>query len=97
MKLDLKKLKIGETATSRSDIKKGGHLQMIKSSEELAKFVRKERKRQKITQAQLAAFANLSRLAVIEFEKLKSDVQLSTLLKILSACNLDLEIRVKNE
>lgn len=67
----------------------------IDSAEQLADLVRNTRKEQKITAENLAKFGDLSRYAVLNFENQKSDIKLSTLLKLLSLCGLELHIKMK--
>lgn len=67
----------------------------ITSAEQLAAELRKTRKEQKITIEKLAQFADLSRYAILNFENQKTDIKLSTLLKLLKLCNIELHIRVK--
>lgn len=69
----------------------------ISSPAQLADLVRKARKERKITAEKLAQFADLSRYAVLNFENQKSDIKLSTLLKLLKLCNIELNIRVKRK
>lgn len=68
---------------------------IIRSSEQLAGELRSARKAQNITIQKLAEFSDLSRYAVLNFENQKSDIKLSTLLKLLKLCNIELCIRVK--
>lgn len=60
---------------------------------ELARFVKSYRKKNKITQEELAKFSNVSRFAISEFESGKSDIKLSTLFKNLKACSLVIEVK----
>ncbi|HAZ14634.1 MAG: hypothetical protein A2X86_06100 [Bdellovibrionales bacterium GWA2_49_15] len=92
MKLDLKKLKVGEQVVVEGNKEKIAHHQ-IEDSAELVELFKKLRKKKKKTQEEIARYSNLSRIAVTEFENGKSDIRLSTLLKILKSCNLGLEIR----
>ena len=69
----------------------------VSSSEQLAKELRKARKAQKITIEKLAQFADLSRYAILNFENQKSDIKLSTLLKLLKLCNIEIHIKVKQK
>lgn len=69
----------------------------IENPEQLADLVRTTRKQQKITAETLAKFGDLSRYAVINFENQKSDIKLSTLLKLLKLCGLELHIKVKRK
>jgi len=69
----------------------------ISNSEQLANELRKARKAQKITIEKLAQFADLSRYAILKFENHKTDIKLSTLLKLLKLCNIELHIRIKQK
>ncbi|MFM6928026.1 MAG: helix-turn-helix domain-containing protein [Bdellovibrio sp.] len=69
----------------------------VETSEQLAELVRSTRKEQKITAEDLAKFGDLSRYAVLKFENQKSDIKLSTLLKLLKFCGLELHIKVKRK
>ena len=92
LKLDLKKLKIGEAQTIQ--VKKDEVLRhSIESADQLVALLKKLRKKKGKTQEDIARYANLSRLAVGEFENAKTDIKLSTLFKMLKACGLGLEIR----
>lgn len=92
MKLDLKKLKIGEQVIVDTKNDKIVYHQ-ISDTVELFELFKKVRKKKRKTQEDIAKYSNLSRLAVIEFEKGKSDIRLSTLLKILKSCDLTLQIK----
>ncbi len=67
----------------------------ITSSKQLAEQLRKARKSQKTTIEKLARFADLSRYAILNFENQKTDIRLSTLLKLLKLCNIEIHIRIK--
>lgn len=69
----------------------------ITGSSQLAEEVRKIRKEQGITSEKLGQYADLSRYAVLNFENQKSDIKLSTLLKILKLCNIEIYIKVKGK
>lgn len=69
----------------------------ITTSKQLAVELRNARKAQKITIEQLAQFADLSRYAILNFENQKSDIRLSTLLKLLKLCNIELRITVNRQ
>lgn len=94
MKLSLKELKIGESIVVKPD-EKDSLISLIESNVEMAAFIKSARKKKKKTQDEIATFANISRLALNEFENDKSDIRLSTLLKILQACDLELVVREK--
>lgn len=67
----------------------------ITSPEQLADELRKARKAQKITTEKLAQFADTSRFSILNFENHKRELRLSTLLKLLKLCNVELQIKVK--
>ena len=67
----------------------------IKTSKQLAEFFRSERKKKKISMSTLATFANVSREAVDDFENQRKDIRLSTLLRLLKFCNLELIIQIR--
>lgn len=90
MKLDLNQLSLknyeDENLTERSEKK-------IFSIEDLAGYIKEIRKKKNLSQTDLATYANVSRLAISELENGKSDIKLSTLLKILTACSLDMVVK----
>ncbi len=92
MKLDLKKLKLGDQLLFETKKEKDVRHQIVETRD-LIELVKKLRKKKRKTQEEIAKYSNLSRLAVGEFENGKSDIRLSTLLKILKSCDLTLEIR----
>lgn len=65
------------------------HKIKINSPKEIGRIVKQLRKEQKITQQELADFANLSRIGVVKLEKGEGDVKLSSLIKIASLLGLD--------
>lgn len=96
MKLDLKKLKVGESISPAEKEKKGSgekKVYPIASEEALRELLKKYRKKNKVTQEEIAIFSNLSRLAVNEFESGKTDIRLSTFFKMLKAYGLELELK----
>lgn len=90
MKLDLKKLKVGESISVPAKEKRA---YLIEGEEVLRELLKKYRKKNKITQEEIAIFSNLSRLAVNEFESGKTDIRLSTFFKLLKAYGLELELK----
>jgi transcriptional regulator with XRE-family HTH domain len=84
-------------ATPKLSKKNSDEFLQMTDSEQLAKELRKARKAQKITIDKLAQFADLSRYAILNFENQKSDIKLSTLLKLLALCNIELHIKVKRQ
>ena len=89
MELDLKKLKSKDKLTGT---KMAANRQAINDGVELGAFIRSCRKASKTTQEEVAIFANLSRLKIGEIENGKGDVKLSTLLSVLKACSIGLEV-----
>ena len=65
----------------------------VLSANDISLFIKKYRKEKKITQEDLAKYSNVSRIAISEFENGKTDIRLSTLLKILKVCSLSLKIK----
>ena len=90
MKIDPKKINIKHNYTTESKKKES---LIIEDSIDIAKFVKSFRKKNNISQDELAKYSNVSRLAINEFENGKSDIKFSTLLKVLKANSLLLEIR----
>lgn len=65
----------------------------VTNAEDISNFIKNYRKINKLSQEDLAKFSNVSRIAISEFETGKTDIRLSTLLKILKVCSLSLEIK----
>lgn len=86
-----------EAVLKTTKTKEVSEMLKITSSEQLAAELRKARKSKKITIERLAQFADLSRYAILNFENQKTDIKLSTLLKLLKLCDIELQIKVKNE
>ncbi|NUM87716.1 MAG: helix-turn-helix transcriptional regulator [Bdellovibrionales bacterium] len=86
---------VGASLKESKNKQTGSDSLKIISPEQLAGELRKARKSQKITIEKLAQFADLSRYAVLKFENQKTDIKLSTLLKLLKLCNIELHIKVK--
>lgn len=93
MKLDLKKIKVGKSDSVSEKDKLARQAHSVESGEALRLLLRKHRKKNKITQQEVATFSNLSRLAVNEFESGKTDIRLSTFFKLLKAYGLELELK----
>ena len=70
---------------------------LIRSPKELALLVIRERKKQKLSQADVGKLVGLKQQTVSEFELNPEGTQLSTLFRILSAVNLDIKLPSKNE
>ena len=94
MKLDLKKIKL-EGATTGSSVKNKSERprHLIDGEENLRMLLKKYRKKNKMTQEEVATFSNLSRLAVNEFEAGKTDIRLSTFFKLLKAYGFEMELK----
>lgn len=67
----------------------------IRSVAEMAKQFRLARKENKITMVSLAKFAELSRVAISEFENSKRNIRLGNLMKLLELCGIELYIKVR--
>ena len=67
----------------------------IDDSQQMAEAFRQVRRARGISMERLAGFADLSRYAVLYFENRQTDIRLSTLLKILKLCDIELYIRIK--
>ncbi|MFI5384813.1 MAG: helix-turn-helix domain-containing protein [Fimbriimonadales bacterium] len=62
-------------------------------SERLAEIVKASRKQARLSQERLAELASISRRPLYLFESGKGDIQLGTLLKILDALGLEIDVR----
>jgi len=65
----------------------------IQSSEELGRQIRELRRGQKLTQAQLAGFANTGLRFIGDLEKGKGTCHIGKMLRVLSALGVELIIR----
>ncbi len=65
----------------------------ISSPDQLAKEFKKSRNRQDLTMEKIADFAGLSRYAIMNFENQKKDIKLTTLMKLLDLCNIEVYIK----
>ena len=61
-------------------------------SKHIGKIILAHRKKSNLTQKQLADLAGVGKTVVFDLEKGKATVQLNSLLKILSALNIKLEL-----
>lgn len=95
MKLDLKKIKVGKGTSVSEENKRDRCTYSIEGEEPLRELLKEYRKKNKITQEEIAIFSNLSRLAVNEFESGKTDIRLSTFFKLLKAYGFELELKQK--
>lgn len=75
-------------------------------AEEIGRIVQFHRKKARLTQLDLAKFAEVGKTAVFDLEKGKATIQLSTLLRVLHVLNITLQLsgplmdiyeRTKNE
>jgi len=90
MKIDLSKIKVEQTVKAESKKK----ISLIAEDLiDIVHIVKLYRKKNNISQDELAKYSNVSRLTINEFENGKSDIKISTLFKILRACSLVLEIK----
>jgi y4mF family transcriptional regulator len=62
------------------------------TSQHIGSIVRFHRKQAGLTQIKLAALGEVGKSAVFDIEKGKSTVQLDTLLRVLSALNISIEL-----
>lgn len=70
---------------------------LIRSPKELALLVTNERKKRKLTQADVGKKVGLKQQTVSDFELNPEGTKLNTLFHILSAVNLDIKILAKDE
>lgn len=70
---------------------------LIRSPKELALLIINQRKKLKLSQADVGKLVGLKQQTISEFENKPEGTQLSTLFRILSAANLDIKISTKNE
>jgi len=70
---------------------------LIRSPKELALLIVSQRKKRKLSQADVGKLVGLKQQTISEFELRPEGSQLSTLFLILSAVNLDIKIFAKDE
>lgn len=70
---------------------------LIRFPKELALLVTRQRKKLKLTQADVGKLVGLKQQTISEFEKKPEGTKLNTLFHILSAVNLDMKILTKDE
>lgn len=68
-----------------------------RSPKELALFVRNQRKKLQLSQAQVAERVGLKQKSISAFENKPESTKCETLFRILSAVNFDMEVILKNE
>lgn len=65
----------------------------IQSLTNIGPYLKKLRKKKKITQVELAEYAGLSRAGVVKVESGESDIKLSTLISIVNLLGIDLVLK----
>lgn len=92
MKLDLKKMKIGQgvSASPASD-----DIFTFNDPKEIGLYIKTWRKKQGLSQSDLAKYADVTRLTISRFEEGLTDIKLSTLLKIVRVCSLSISVKEK--
>ncbi|MCE0724192.1 helix-turn-helix domain-containing protein [Legionella resiliens] len=70
---------------------------LIHSSLELALLIKNQRKKLKLSQAEVAALVGLKQKTISAIENNPENMRLSTLFRILSALGLDLKISAKSQ
>ena len=70
---------------------------LVRSPKELALFVINQRKKQKLSQAEVGKLVGLKQQTISEFELRPEGTKLNTLFNILSAVNLDVKISTKEK
>ena len=70
---------------------------LVSSPKELALFVINQRKKLKLSQAEVGKLVGLKQQTISEFEIRPEGTQIDTLFRILSALNLDIQLFTKDE
>jgi HTH-type transcriptional regulator/antitoxin HipB len=70
---------------------------LIRSPKELALLVVHQRKKLKLSQAEVGNLVGLKQKTISALENKPGSIQLDTLFRVLSALNLDIKLLVKNE
>ena len=70
---------------------------LIRSPKELALLISNQRKKLKLSQAEVGKLVGLKQQTISEFEIKPEGTKLSTLFNILSAVNLDIKVLTKDE
>ncbi len=70
---------------------------LIHSPKELVLLINRQRKKLKLSQAEIGKLVGLKQQTVSEFELKPESTQLDTLFRILSALNLEVKLVTKNE
>ena len=65
----------------------------LQNVSDIGLYLKKIRKKKKITQVELAEYAGLSRAGVVKVESGESDIKLSTLIAIANLLGVDLVLR----
>lgn len=70
---------------------------LIRSPKELALLIINQRKKLKLSQAEVGNLVGLKQKTISSFENKPESTQLDTLFRILSALNLDIKVLTKDE
>ena len=70
---------------------------LLRDIQILGKIVKRERKRQGMTQGELANLVGLSRETVSKLENRNSDIKPSSLIEVMDFLRMDLVVRKRNE
>ncbi|MEN0060293.1 MAG: helix-turn-helix transcriptional regulator [Bdellovibrio sp.] len=65
---------------------------LVTTSEELVSILKRQRKKKKISQAELGGFANLTTATISKIESSTSDPQLTTFMRLAQLLNLKIYI-----
>ncbi len=69
----------------------------INNSQELGEYIRKERKKLKLTQKEISEFTDVGRKFVLELEKGKSTAQIGKIFEVLNGLGLELHLIKRGE
>lgn len=69
--------------------------QMVRTSQQLAAAIRRARRLKALTQAQLAEQCGIRQATISEIERGESEARLGTLMDILTALDLELNVRTR--
>jgi y4mF family transcriptional regulator len=65
----------------------------IKTAQDIAILIKTERKKQNLTQTELAGLCNVGLRFIVDIEKAKETCQISKVLKVLDVLGINLEIK----
>ncbi len=65
----------------------------IKTTKDIAILIKTERKKQNLTQTELAGLCNVGLRFIVDIEKAKETCQISKVLKVLDVLGINLEIK----